>query len=84
MRLTKKLMLLILCSGAVTLSLLAMPSVLLAQGCVQGDQSAAASGPRAIQALREGIIVLMLPPFFICVGITFLAYRRRNLQGENS
>jgi hypothetical protein len=81
MRLTKNLMLLILCSGAVAL---AMPPALFAQGCVQCYQSAAASGPRAIQALREGIIVLMLPPFFICVGITFLAYRRRNLQGENS
>jgi hypothetical protein len=84
MRLTKKLMLLTLCSSAVALALLAMPSALFAQGCVQCYQSAAASGPRAIQALRDGIIVLILPPFFICVGITFLAYRRRNLQGENS
>jgi hypothetical protein len=61
-----------------------MPPALFAQGCVQCYQSAAASGPRAIRALRDGIIVLMLPPFFICVGITFLAYRRRNLQDEKS
>ncbi|MGA8102216.1 MAG: hypothetical protein WB869_08685 [Candidatus Acidiferrales bacterium] len=84
MRLAKKPMLLIFGSSAVVLALLAMPSPLFAQGCVQCYQSAAASGPRAIQALRDGIIVLMFPPFFICVGITFLAYRRRNLQGENS
>jgi hypothetical protein len=84
MLLTKKLVFLVLCSSVVALATLATPSALFAQGCVQCYQGAAASGPRAIQALRDGIIILMLPPFFICVGIAFLAYRRRNLQDENS
>jgi len=28
--------------------------------------------------LRNGIFVLMVPPMFMSVGITWLAYRKRN------
>ncbi len=31
-----------------------------------------------IQALRSGILVLIVPPMFMSVGITVLAYRKRN------
>jgi len=54
-----------------------------AQGCALCYQSAAAAGSRAISALRNGIIVLIVPPFLICTAISFLVYRRRNLQGED-
>jgi hypothetical protein len=37
-----------------------------------------------IQALRDGIFILMVPPLFICIGITYLAYRRRNLHNQTS
>jgi len=31
-----------------------------------------------IQALRSGILLLIIPPMFMSVGITILAYRKRN------
>jgi hypothetical protein len=31
-----------------------------------------------IQGLRSGIFVLIVPPMFMSVGITVLAYRKRN------
>ena len=31
-----------------------------------------------IAALRSGIVVLIIPPMFMSVGITVLAYRKRN------
>jgi hypothetical protein len=51
-----------------------------AQGCALCYQSASAAGPRAIRALRNGIVVLIIPPAFICLGISYLVYRRRNLH----
>jgi hypothetical protein len=54
-----------------------------AQGCAMCYQSASASGPRTIHALRNGIIILIIPPMFICTAITFLVYRRRNFYCNN-
>jgi hypothetical protein len=31
-----------------------------------------------VQALRSGILVLIIPPLFLSIGITVLAYRKRN------
>ena len=53
------------------------PSALYAQSCVMCYQSAAASGPRTIHALKAGILILMFPPVFITAGIVYLAYSRR-------
>jgi secreted protein with Ig-like and vWFA domain len=39
---------------------------------------AASAGVRLVQALRSGILVLVIPPMFMSVGITVLAYRKRN------
>ncbi len=58
------------------------PREAIAQGCAMCYQSAAASGARAIDALRQGIAVLMIPPVLICAGIARLAYRRRHLQEQ--
>jgi hypothetical protein len=81
---TRKLLLSLVGAGVLALAALALPAPSFAQGCAQCYQSAAASGPRSIQALRNGIVVLAIPPFFICVGVTFLAYRRRDSDDENS
>jgi hypothetical protein len=54
------------------------------QGCALCYQSAAASGSRSIHALRNGIVVLMIPPFFICTGISYLVYRRRNAANQDT
>ncbi|MBS1839418.1 MAG: hypothetical protein JSS69_06480 [Acidobacteria bacterium] len=69
--------LLLFCIAAI-LFLAASPHA-VAQGCAMCYQSASASGPRTIHALRNGIIILIIPPMFICTAITFLVYRRRNL-----
>ena len=31
-----------------------------------------------IQALRSGILMLIIPPMFICIAITWMAYKKRN------
>jgi len=69
--------------GVLMLSTLMFTSVAAAQGCALCYQSAAAADSRAIQALRNGIVVLIIPPFFICSAITYLVYRRRNAHNEN-
>jgi hypothetical protein len=53
--------------------LLAIPA--LSQSCYT---QAAASGSRFIHSLRDGILVLIFPPMFMSVAITWLAYHKRN------
>ena len=53
-----------------------------AQSCALCYTQAAGSGHRFIQALRTGILVLIVPPMFMSVGITMLAYRKRNRTNE--
>ncbi|MFY9753970.1 MAG: hypothetical protein WBS18_08980 [Candidatus Acidiferrales bacterium] len=84
MRTTKNNALMIVGIVLIALAALALPSVAAAQGCALCYQSAAASGPRLIHALRSGILILMFPPALITVGITVMAYRRRNRYDENS
>ena len=48
------------------------------QGCSLCYTQAAASGTRFIAALRSGILVLAIPPMFMSIGITVMAYRKRN------
>jgi hypothetical protein len=69
--------------AAALLVALATPPPAAAQGCSLCYQSAASAGSRAIQGLRNGIVVLILPPLFICMGISYLVYRRRNLYSDN-
>ena len=49
-----------------------------AQSCALCYTQAASSGSRLIQGLRSGILVLIVPPLFMSVGITVLAYKKRN------
>jgi hypothetical protein len=49
-----------------------------AQSCALCYTQAASSGARIIHGLRSGILVLIIPPLFMSVGITVLAYRKRN------
>jgi hypothetical protein len=59
------------------LLLLCTPA-LFAQSCSLCYTQAAASTARFIQALRSGILILMIPPMLMSIGFTVLAYRRRN------
>jgi len=61
--------------GAVVL---AANAACYAQSCALCYTQAAGAGHRFIQGLRTGILVLIVPPMFMSVGITVLAYRKRN------
>jgi hypothetical protein len=60
------------------LLLCAAPLPAMAQGCALCYTQAASSGPRMIQALRSGILILILPPTLMSVGMIFVMYRKRN------
>ena len=53
-----------------------------AQSCALCYTQAAGAGHRMIQGLRTGILVLIVPPMFMSVGITWLAYKKRNRTNE--
>jgi len=57
---------------------LAANAACYAQSCALCYTQAAGAGHRFIQGLRTGILVLIVPPMFMSVGITVLAYRKRN------
>lgn len=59
-------------------SILAANASGYAQSCALCYTQAAGAGHRFIQGLRTGILVLIVPPMFMSVGITLLAYRKRN------
>jgi len=53
-----------------------------AQSCALCYTQAAGAGHRFIQGLRTGILVLIVPPMFMSVGITVLAYRKRDRTND--
>ncbi len=55
-----------------------------AQGCAMCYQSAAASGARLIHALKNGIVILMIPPLLMTGFFARQVYRRRNMCNEES
>jgi hypothetical protein len=58
--------------------MLAAPLPAVAQSCSLCYARAASSGARMIQALRSGILILIVPPTFMSVGMIFIVYRKRN------
>ncbi len=52
--------------------------LLLAQGCSMCYTTAAAAKTAAIEALRSGILILLIPPVLITIGIFALALHRRD------
>ena len=67
--------------AVVAVLLFALPA--FSQSCALCYTQAASSGAKLIGALRSGIVVLIVPPMFMSVGITWLAYRKRNQFGSN-
>jgi hypothetical protein len=57
---------------------LAANALAQAQSCALCYTQAAGAGHRLIHGLRAGILVLIVPPMFMSVGITILAYKKRN------
>jgi hypothetical protein len=60
------------------LAVLFLSAYSYAQSCALCYTQAASSGSRIIHGLRSGILVLIIPPMFMSIGITILAYRKRN------
>jgi hypothetical protein len=64
--------------GCVALAFILAPHA-AAQGCAMCYQNASATGEQGRDALRHGILVLLLPTLSLFVGILALIYRRRNV-----
>ena len=69
--------------GLALLGALLTPSLAFAQNCALCYTQAAGAGPRLMQALRSGILVLIFPPMAICIAIAVAAYRKRNRFNED-
>ncbi len=64
--------------AVVALFALAAPLPSLAQSCALCYTQAASSGSKMIQALRSGILILIIPPTIGTVGLIFVVHRRTN------
>lgn len=54
------------------------PQVLFAQSCALCYTQAAAAGQRMIEALRSGILILIIPPTLMSLAMIYILYRKRN------
>jgi hypothetical protein len=68
----------LLAFGVLALALLAIPLPAFAQGCALCYTQAASAGAKMIQALRNGILILVIPPTLGSIGMVFLVHRKRN------
>jgi hypothetical protein len=57
---------------------LLVPVPAFAQNCALCYTQAASSGSRMIQALKSGILILILPPTLGSIGMVVVMYRKRN------
>jgi hypothetical protein len=63
------------------LLLTALPA--FSQSCALCYTQAASSGARMIQALKNGILILVVPPTLGSVGMILVIYRKRNQVRRN-
>ena len=66
----------VLPGAALILVLSAVPA--FSQGCALCYTQAASSGARMIQALKSGILILIVPPTLGSVGMIFVVYKKRD------
>lgn len=66
----------VLPGAALILVLSAVP--VFSQGCALCYTQAASSGARMIQALKSGILILIVPPTLGSVGMIFVMYKKRD------
>jgi ABC-type spermidine/putrescine transport system permease subunit II len=72
-----------ICRTLALFASLAVPSIVSAQSCALCYTQAAGSGDRLVQALRSGVVILVVPPMLICIGIAVMAYKKRNQFNED-
>jgi hypothetical protein len=58
------------------LLLVAVPA--FSQNCALCYTQAASAGARMIQALRSGILILIIPPTLGSIGMIFIVHHKRN------
>ena len=66
-----------LAMGLAILMTLTLPLPAFSQSCALCYTQAAASTARFIQALRSGILILVVPPMLMTLGVGAVAYKRR-------
>jgi hypothetical protein len=64
------------------LLLTAVPA--LSQQCALCYTQAASSGSRMIQALKSGILILIVPPTLGSIGMIFVVHRKRNRTRDDA
>lgn len=64
--------------AVVALAALAIPLPAFSQGCALCYTQAASAGARMIEALRSGILILIVPPTLMSVGMIFIVHHKRN------
>lgn len=57
--------------------LLASPLPVMAQSCALCYTQAASAGARMIEALKSGILILIVPPTLMSIAMVFIMYRNR-------
>jgi hypothetical protein len=62
----------------IALVMLSAPLPAFSQSCALCYTQAASAGARMIEALRSGILILIVPPTLMSVGMIFIVYRKRN------
>jgi hypothetical protein len=67
--------------GLLALVMLAIPLPAFSQSCALCYTQAASAGARMIQALRSGILILIIPPALGSIGMIFLVHHKRNQVG---
>lgn len=65
-------------AGLLAWVLLAMPVPAFSQSCALCYTQAASTGARVIQALRSGILILIIPPTLMTAGAFVVAFRKRH------
>ena len=69
---------LVISAALIGLLMLLTPHPAIAQSCALCYTQAASSGTRMIQALKSGILILIVPPTLLSVGMIFVLYHKRN------
>lgn len=62
----------------ITLAVISLAPATFCQSCALCYTQAASSGSRMIEALRSGILILIVPPTFMWLVIAGIAYSKRN------
>ena len=59
-------------------AILLFPSLAFSQSCSLCYTQAASGTQRFIEALRSGILILIIPPMLLSIGVMVMCYRKRN------